>query len=58
MLRVKLWLIGELKLLFVVVVVVVVVVLILLRRKKRVNADLRVAAYLKEYLSKLLTSVA
>ena len=58
MLRVKLWLIGELKLLFIVVVVVVVVVLTLLRRKKRVNADLRVAAYLKEHLSKLLTSVA
>ena len=58
MLRVKLWLIGELKLLFIVVIIVVVVVLILLRRKKGVNTDLRVVAYLKEYLSKLLTSVA
>ena len=58
MLRVKLWLIGELKLLFIVVIVVVVVVLTLLRRKKGVNTDLRVAAYLKEHLSKLLTSVA
>ena len=58
MLRVKLWLIGELKLLFVVVVVVVIVVLTLLRRKKGVNTDLRVVAYLKEHLSKLLTSVA
>ena len=58
MLRVKLQLIGKLKLLFIVVVVVVVVVLTLLRRKKGVNADLRVVAYLKEYLSKLLTSMA
>ena len=57
MLRVKLQLIGKLKLLFIVVVVVVIVVLILLRRKKGVDTDLRVAAYLKEYLSKLLTSV-
>ena len=57
MLRVKLWLIGELKLLFIVVVIVVVVVLTLLRRKKGVNTDLRVVAYLEEHLSKLLTSI-
>ena len=54
----KLWLIGELKLLFIVVIIVVIVVLTLLRRKKGVNTDLRVAAYLKEHLSKSLTSVA
>ena len=58
MLRVKLQLIGKLKLLFIVVIVVVIVVLILLRRKKGVDADLRVAAYLKEHLFELLTSVA
>ena len=57
MLRVKLQLIGKLKLLFTVVIVVVIVVLTLLRRKKGVNIDLRVAAYLKEHLSKLLTSI-
>ena len=41
-----------------VVIIVVIVVLTLLRRKKGVNIDLRVVAYLKEYLSKLLTSMA